>query len=531
MPRSLVALSLAVSLCFVAACKGDPQTPEYWQKNLEKTRRAQDRVRVLDNLRSSPHLNASFLPMLHAQLAAEKSSEVKASLARTVGSLKDRSSVKPLSDALDLAPTDSGANTVNRELIAALAQIGDPNAAPVLLRLLDSKDNYTRLETIQALGALRSKEAVPSLIQLAGDESIEPLMNKKAIEALGRTEDARAVPVLVRMLTKERNGISFYVESSFSLFQIGKPAVEPLIAALSGKDAELQKWAKKNDINMASFYFKAAQVLGDLGDARAEQPLLERLSFKHSDPGIEAIVRMHAADALGHLRVNAAKEPLSALVSEPDPTVREAYVRALVQLGGRESLPALQKAATTGDWFARQAAIEGIAQLGDARELPVLEQLAAAEPATTQKECVDLQYDGCEKVEALVAERQAMFKRYGQRLEAAKRCGEDAACWAKALGDKETGVVERAALELSNNPAGAAHVEPLYSRLTERDVSVRLALIRALDRIISNAPAARQKVASALPVLEKQLADEKGSTHFAKVNEDLRRLLVKLQRS
>ena len=37
--------------------------------------------------------------------------------------------------------------------------------------------------------------------------------------------------------------------------------------------------------------------------------------------------------------------------------------------------------------------------------------------------------------------------------------------------------------------------------------------------------------AEILPALEKQIADEKGKTEFARVNEDLRRLYVKIKRS
>ena len=78
------------------------------------------------------------------------------------------------------------------------------------------------------------------LIQLATDESLEPLVNKKAIEALGALADARAVPALMRMLTRERRGISFYAESSFSLFQVGPPAADALLSALEAGAGELE---------------------------------------------------------------------------------------------------------------------------------------------------------------------------------------------------------------------------------------------------------------------------------------------------
>ena len=46
----------------------------------------------------------------------------------------------------------------------------------------------------------------------------------------------------------------------------------------------------------------------------------------------------------------------------------------------------------------------------------------------------------------------------------------------------------------------------------------------------SEAEDAAKKAQEVLPTLEKQIADERGKTEFVKVNEDLRRLYVKIKR-
>jgi HEAT repeat protein len=528
MSRLLAASSLALVLV-LSGCKVDPTSPDYWEKTLGKARRAQDQVRVVETLRSSGNLNASFLPFLHAQLASDRKPEVKAAVARALGDVRNVASVEPLGNAVDLGATDSASHLLNKELASALGEIGDPKAAPVLMKLLKARDNYTRIEAVDALGRMRTREAVEPLMQLATDESTEPFLNKKAIEALGRIGDARAVPVLLRTLTKERKGISFYVESSFSLFQMGQPAADALLAVLENKDDELSRWVQKNGINPASYAFKAAEILGDLREHRAEGALVQQLAFKHEDPRIQAGVRARAADALARMRSAAAVRPLAALVSEPDAGLRREYTHALARLGGREALPALEKAAGQGDWYAREAAIHALTMLGDAREQPVLEKLAAAEPAKTAAECQELGGEGCEDPAALGKKRAEEIVRHGKRLEAAKACGTDTGCWAKKLEDADKGVVARAALEVGRGRT-AAHVGALLARMTEKDPNTRMALILGAEWLVEDAKDAAAQARSALPTLEKQLSEEKSRTEYVRSNEDLRRLVARLQR-
>ncbi len=530
MLRSLSALSLALALALLPGCKGDPKTPEYWEKQISNAKKKDTKVQIVEALRSSGNLQESFLPMLHARLAAEKRPEVKAALARAIGDLKSPSSVEALESALDLGDVDSDTALANKEIAAALGKLGDPKAAPALTRLLRSKDNYTRIEAIQALGVLRAREAVEPLLKLGSDENTEPFLQKKAVEALGRIGDARAVPLLMRMLTKERQGVSFYVESSFALYQVGTPAAEALIAAMEGKDAELAKWAKDNGVHPASYIMKGAQVLGDIRDRRAEAVLLKQLSFKNEDPRIQALVRMQAAEALGRMRVAAAVRPIAALVTEEDPTVRSSYVRALAMLGGHDALPALEKAASKGDWYAREVAIRGVSMLGDGLQHPLFTKWAQAEPALTAKECQEYGGSGCENPEALGTKRAETILRYGKVLETAKECGVDPGCWGQKLGDKDVRVVERAALELGRK-GSAQHAAAMAARISEKDLETRFALIQALDWLVGDSKEAAAKAREALPKIQAQLAEEKGNSNFIKVNEDLRRLIFRLEQA
>ncbi len=524
-----LAVLLAVSL---TACHGDPKDPASWDKRLTAARRVKDKERILSELRESRVLQPSFLPMLQAHLASENQLEVKAAIARLIRDVPDPSSVGPLSEAIDFGNADSAANSMNKEIAAALGRIGNPKAIPTLVRLLSSRDPYVRIEAINALGAMRAKEAVPPLIGMASDDSAEPFVCKKAIQALGEIGDPSAVPILMKMMFKEnaRRGVSFYVESSFALFQIGRPAADALVRVIDGEDKSLITWARQNNVIEPAIYAKTAQVLGDLLERRAERALLSRLRFESEYVDLKLFVRIRMADALGRLRSKEAIRPVSELLAaEEEPAARQEYVRALARIGGREPIPLLLKLASKGPWEQRESALLGIAMLGADEELKLFARLAGSEEALTAAECKRSDAAGCRRPADLAKQHRGSIQRLQRLLEAAQQCRAEGSCWAKYLGDADERLRERAAYELGRS-ANAEMVEPLIAKLGEANLDVRLAMIESLDWLILDARGAAKKAASSLEAIERQLAQEQGRTEFVKVNEDLRRLAAQLRR-
>jgi HEAT repeat protein len=525
---SVVVMAAALAL---SGCRGDPKTPEFWSKSMKSAKRVADRVKVVEDLRASGNLNEGMLPMLHEKLATEKSSEVKASIARMLGEFKNASSLQPLMEALDRGANDSASNGLNREIVISLTNLGDAKAVPILMQVLRFQDDYTKIEAINALGALKAAQAVEPLMALATDENSKPFIAKKAVQALGEIGDARAVPALVQMMFRERRGISFYMESSYALYQVGSPATDALLPILEGKNQELIRWAQDNNVKVDALYAKAAQVLGDLHDVRAEKALLTKLNHTSPFLDLQLVVRMTTADALGRMRSRSAVKPLTSMLSEEEASARAAYIRALTRIGGTESVPALVKVASVGSYDAREPAMKGVALLGDDSHLAAFDGFSKAEEALTLAECKDNpDYAGCNDAAALVKKHLEAITTFRKPLEAAKECQADTACWAKKLGDADAFVRERAAFEVGR--AGKAEfVDVLTQRLTEANLDTRLAIIQGLDWLVHDSKEAAQKAKAFIPSLTKQLADEKGKTDFIKVNEDLKRLWVKLNRS
>jgi HEAT repeat protein len=531
MLRSSMCVALCLAVLTLSGCKEDPSSPQYWAKAIDSAKRTKERARVVNDLRESPYKGPAMLPVLHERLAKEKSADVKAAIARVLAEVKDPSSIQPLSDVIDFGGSDNASNTMNKEVAHALGAIGDAKATPILIKLLKARDNYVKIEAINALGALKSTVAVDPLIELATSETGEPFISKKAIQALGNIGDPKVVPVLVKMMFKERRGVSFYAESSFALYQIGPAAVPALIPVVSGEDKAFMAWTKENGVIEPAVFAKAAQVLSDLhAHAKpAEMALIKQLSY---DIGYQEqlLVRMKAADALGRMRSKAAVPVLSKMLDEPEITARIEYIRALVRIGDPAAIPALVKAAQKDSWDAREMAIIGIAMLGGEKDLPALEKLAATEAETHAAYCKsEPEYDGCKDVAGSAKKQSVAIQKHLLRAKAAVECKDQYACWSKKLDDPEPGVRERAAFELGRS-GDAQYTGHLVKRLADQNLETRYAAITAADWLTDNADALKRAKAS-LPQIEKQLEEEKGKTQFVKVNEDLRRLAVKLTRS
>jgi len=320
------------------------------------------------------------------------------------------------------------------------------------------------------------------------------------------------------------------VESSFALYQIGTPAADALLPVLTGTDKALFDWASSKNRAKEGLYAKAAQVLGDLHDKRAEGNLIEKLKYESNMADMQLIVRMYSADALGRMRSAEGAKAIAKMVDEEEANARQQYVRALIRIGGRAAIPNLEKAASSPYWDGRDVAMMGLAMLGDERELPLFEKLVKAEEALTLAECKDNpDLRGCNAPAELVKQHVATIEGYKKRLEAAKEA-KDAAGWAAKLDDADAGVRERAGYELGRM-GGAAHLDKLLAKLTEQNLDARLAFIQAVDWIVEDNKDAAAKAKSVLPALQKQIAEEKGKTEFVKVNEDLRRLAVKIERA
>jgi HEAT repeat protein len=161
----------------------------------------------------------------------------------------------------------------------ALGKHGDARAVSSLTAALQAgdEDKYVRDAAVEALGLIGEpiQQPLVAVLKSRDDES-----RRRAIDALGQMRDARDLTPLIEAL---RHGEPYRVHHGAmeALIRLGETAVEALIDVLQNPRA-YDPFARQ----------RAAHALGQIGDERGVQPLIEALLDTAS------IVRKQAARSL-----------------------------------------------------------------------------------------------------------------------------------------------------------------------------------------------------------------------------------------
>lgn len=543
---------LTLGLLTTSACDSGPKPGEeaaYWGEKLkaEDKKTREKAMKELTRLK-----DPKSLPALYEALRGEDPS-LRSDAAQLVGFIGDEGSTPALVDGIDFragAGRDKKgriAATANERIAKALGAVGkenDPKAVAALKRLASSPHQNTQLGAIWALGELRATDAVQDLIDIA-DGHENNYMVKNAVIALGHIADEKAVPVLIKLLFFER-GVSFYREASYALFQIGKPAVEPMIQVYKNEYKPIAAMHVDAGVQKA----KAIEVLGDIGDARFIPFVIESSGVSVGDTA-SALTRAKADFVAGRLGVKGAVPVLVKHWDDVDVSKSEFALASLAQIGAKEVAPALLKM-TTHDGYMNQCVkvqqnketqcrfseaqvrkprLLALSQLSDGSDLDAWNQMIAQSDALKAAEEKGANSDdallkkvakaatkGHEKTKKLLEERKPM-------LEAAKDCGDKKDCWISKLASENPRVRERAGYALMHL-GGEESLNALAKNLGDPDNEARYAAILAVWRAMPQGELGQ----TLLKRIDEILKEERGKTQFVRINEDLKRLRVKLAR-
>ncbi len=523
----------SAALVAVTAC----QTPDPNAAALAKLNEKDPVVVVegLSELRRNKVKQA--IPQILVLLKSEDGS-IREGAAAALEDLGDAQVVGPLTEAIDLSSSDKNIARANMKIADALGTIGSTTATPTVLKLLHSRDDMLRFHAAQALDKLKDPKATKDLIDIASDKTVATLVAKYAIIALGDMQATDALETLAKDLVQERSGVSFFVESSYALFQIGAPAVPTLTGLIDGSDKKYAEWAESENRLPAGYASKAAIVLADIGDPSSIPVLVKALSWK--DPNDNAVyanlVRGKAAEALGRLRAKEAAAPLAAsLASIDDANMRALFAMALAHIDDKSVIPKMEAAIKNPKekWPRREETIGGLAMFADNKEKPLFEAVQKQETAEfAVKECM------ADETEETPEAKDARCKKDGAErvkymvdalalLQAGDDCKDDAKCWIGKLKDPNQKIRERAAYTLGKI-ATPDVVDPLLAAGKDQVTQVRRAAYIALDWL-TRVDGVKSVLKTKGDQLAKQYEDEKSSAILMIVNEDLKRVVWKVQ--
>jgi len=278
---------------------------------------------------------------------------LRARVAEIFAVSRDQSAVPALLDALQ-----GEYFTVRSRAALALGKIGDAKAIQPLLPALKDKEDEVRIAACLALGFFKDPSTFDDITNiLLDDPKIE--VRQAAAKALGNTRHPKALPFLMEALHDsywwyERESAA--VDLLRAIEKMGAIAVDPLIEALRDKEGTIRKFA--------------AILLGDIGDARAIEPLGMALYDLHHDVGnasAEALAKF-GASAIGLL---------TEALSHPEMWIRIHAVRALSKIKDARVASTLVDMLNDPEREVKKHVIESLGELKDPRTLPALEIIAS----------------------------------------------------------------------------------------------------------------------------------------------------------
>ncbi|MDP6380223.1 MAG: HEAT repeat domain-containing protein, partial [Phycisphaerae bacterium] len=325
---------------------------------------------------------------------------------------------------------------VRREAASGLGLMGADAVRP-LISLLgeDISTDFARLRAqLIDRDFKKRKAAAEGLLRLG--HAIIPLA-KKAIAETDDPEVRLTLSDIIQKISRTKGGVFLMrAAAAKALGNIGDArAMEPLIGSLKDNRFEVRR--------------EAAEALGKIKNTRAIEALIASLEDTQSS------VQANSAQALAGFKDPRCTEPLLEALNDEAPEVRYWAVRGVAPLKDDRCFEPLVEALKDENAEVRQAAVEGLAMLGaDAIEPLIMEALHEKDPIVMEVIAKAFVRIGTPAVEALL----------------------------EALAD-DNWQVRRAAAEALGRIGDTRATKPLVNIMEVKDNNVRPVAIQALGRI------------------------------------------------
>ncbi len=172
--------------------------------------------------------------------------------------LKDRRAIRPLADRLQELEVRG---TEGEDLVGALNALAGADAVPIFLKVYAKKDWIIKTRICEAAAKIgvRAKALLPILVDTLELQGEDPMVRCAAATALGRLEDARAIPVLKRAVRNGDENENVKTSAVNSLVRLNDRSLAPFLKK------ELLKTKLVNSFHQAAFSaLQTWTLIGDL---------------------------------------------------------------------------------------------------------------------------------------------------------------------------------------------------------------------------------------------------------------------------
>jgi len=253
-------------------------------------------------------------------------------------------------EVVALASPENRGMALHHYALRSLCRFGSSSAAhiPLLLESLRVEAPMLALSAAFALGEIRDPEAIPGLLAALGRKDLGPAWS--VIEALGKFDDPRVVRPLVKAMCPAQTIDPSYhycmTSAERSLRRILGPDMELLIEVVKApREARPLRCREQPVTNLC-----AIEMLLYLLEIRETGPRLFALCMLSGtrDPNMvlpligaladnDDLVRGYAAEILGDLGDKRAEEPLQQLLDSPEDWVHKVAIEALGKIHRAET--------------------------------------------------------------------------------------------------------------------------------------------------------------------------------------------------
>jgi HEAT repeat protein len=315
--RRAALLAVFISLVLPSAARGP------FGIELEKILTANDEPKPTQPTTEKPEKDAKkSLDALIEKFAGAEAFWQQGDAARELAALGDPAAVPRVAKYLETNDRRRRCNAAfvlaalgdNRGLPILIGELQDTKPRPTALRRSDGKPfpegqiKEDRYYAALLLGQLKSKEAVPALIEATAD----PTINARAAISLGEIADKSAIPALHKMAVDFPNERLW---AGFGLAALGEQEGFDIVSDTAVFD---DRWTERRH---------AVEALGQFGDRRVVPALKKALKDQ------ERKVRIGAARALGQIGDEAALRALDEAADDDDAAadtaLEQEYIRRL----------------------------------------------------------------------------------------------------------------------------------------------------------------------------------------------------------